>query len=53
VRDVLERGGYAVAEARDGAEALRFLERDVPLLVISDIVMPQADGFGRGSGGPA
>ncbi|HUS67586.1 MAG TPA: diguanylate cyclase [Kofleriaceae bacterium] len=42
---LLEAHGYGVMSARDGSEALRTTERDSPSLVISDVVMPQVDGF--------
>lgn len=45
LRNVLERAGYAVAEADNGKEAIgviRAIELD---LVITDIVMPETDGF--------
>jgi two-component system, cell cycle sensor histidine kinase and response regulator CckA len=45
-RSVLVRAGYAVVEARDGAEALHVLEdpsRRVDL-VLSDLVMPRSGG---------
>jgi len=43
----LERAGYAVLEAEDGAEALRVLERwgGGVALVLSDIRMPNLDGI--------
>ena len=43
---LLEKNGFAVAVAADGREALARLERRVPALVISDVVMPELDGYG-------
>ncbi|HWO42588.1 MAG TPA: response regulator [Candidatus Eisenbacteria bacterium] len=45
IRDLLRSEGYEVAEAGDGAHALRLLERDRFDLVISDFVMPRLDGL--------
>jgi CheY-like chemotaxis protein len=44
-RRLLERGGFAVAEAATGAEALRDAERLRPDLVLLDIQLPDRDGF--------
>ena len=43
---VLERAGYAVAEARDGVEALELLNQGLGWFdaVVSDIVMPRLNG---------
>jgi len=37
--------GYRVAVARNGSEALDRITSDAPDLVVSDILMPQMDGF--------
>ncbi|MFN0035953.1 MAG: two-component regulator propeller domain-containing protein [Saprospiraceae bacterium] len=37
--------GYRIAEAADGAEGIQMAIELVPDLVISDLVMPQKDGF--------
>jgi len=42
---VLERNGYRFATARNGREALAAIAARPPLLVISDVVMPEMDGF--------
>ena len=46
VREALRRGGYAVLEARDGAEALRLAENyGGPIhLLLTDVVMPNLGG---------
>ncbi|HKF74484.1 MAG TPA: response regulator [Stellaceae bacterium] len=41
----LERQGHAVAEASDGAEALRILAARAIDLVITDLLMPETDGI--------
>lgn len=41
----LKRAGYAVAEYADGLEAERALERELPDLVILDVMLPGMDGF--------
>src|SRR6266704_133988 len=38
----LEAAGYHV---RDGAQALEAIERDAPLLVLLDVMLPRMDGF--------
>ena len=45
LRDVLEAEGYAVATAANGLEALRAVYQSRPALVISDIAMPEMDGW--------
>jgi two-component system chemotaxis sensor kinase CheA len=44
-RSILERGGYAVRTASDGAEALAMLTEQPADLVVTDIEMPNIDGF--------
>jgi len=43
---LLEQHGYSVTAAANGREALALLDRRKPTLVISDIVMPELDGYG-------
>lgn len=43
--DILEGAGHGVTEARDGAEALAFLERTTFDLVLTDRRMPAVDGL--------
>jgi len=45
VRDMLERDGWAVAEAENGAEGLKQLEIKRPTVVLLDLTMPVMDGF--------
>lgn len=45
IRDVLDMAGYKVQLAENGQEALRVLNRFRPDLIISDIMMPEMDGF--------
>lgn len=46
LRAQLEAEGHAVLEAGDGVEALAVLERERVEAIISDILMPNLDGFG-------
>lgn len=41
----LQEHGYEVITASDGSEALMRAERDLPDLIILDIVMPKRSGF--------
>jgi DNA-binding response OmpR family regulator len=49
VRDVvvryLRRDGFATLEAATGEEAMRLLEREVPSLVVLDVMLPGTDGL--------
>jgi two-component system chemotaxis sensor kinase CheA len=44
-RSILERGGYSVRAASDGAEALAMLAEQPADLVVTDLEMPNVDGF--------
>jgi two-component system chemotaxis sensor kinase CheA len=44
-RSILERGGYSVRTASDGAEALAMLVDQPADLVVTDLEMPNVDGF--------
>src|SRR3954466_4890531 len=46
LRHALERQGHAVIEARDQAEAIKTLQETQPALVLSDLRLPEGDGFG-------
>ena len=45
VRDYLERAGYHVIDARDGATALQVARRDKPDLIVLDLMLPAVDGL--------
>jgi len=45
LRSNLEERGYAVISAADGEEALNIIERELPDLIILDVMMPKMDGF--------
>ncbi|MBC8317876.1 MAG: response regulator, partial [Desulfobulbaceae bacterium] len=42
----LRKKGYVVLEANDGAEALEIFRAEKPDLILSDLRMPEMDGFG-------
>jgi len=44
IRINLEMNGYNVLLANDGKEALKVISRQIPDLIISDILMPNMDG---------
>jgi len=44
-RSILETAGYTVVTARDGVEGLKMLREQKPDLVLTDIEMPNMDGF--------
>src|SRR3989454_1639732 len=46
MRDLLERDGYAVTEARDGAQALDQVDRVGPDIIVLDLNLPGLDGYG-------
>ncbi|MGE5400991.1 MAG: LytR/AlgR family response regulator transcription factor [Ignavibacteriales bacterium] len=45
LRDLLEINGYTVSLASDGIEGLKNAKKDLPDLIICDIMMPRLDGF--------
>ncbi|MCX7609468.1 MAG: response regulator [Anaerolineales bacterium] len=45
LRTLLAASGYEVLEASNGVEALDLARRERPDLILSDILMPQMDGF--------
>jgi len=45
VKDYLELRGYEVTTAKNGREALRVLEKNIPNLIICDVMMPEMDGY--------
>jgi len=46
IRLVLEREGYVVSEAPDGAEGIRLFREKPADLIITDLIMPNKDGIG-------
>jgi putative two-component system response regulator len=42
---LLTRAGYTVHAARDGEAALELVSRELPDLVLSDVLMPRIDGY--------
>ena len=46
LRHALERQGHAVLEARDQPEAVKHLQQAQPAVVLSDLRLPDGDGFG-------
>ena len=45
VSGILADAGYAVREAKNGAEALKLFGESRPDLVLLDVMMPKSDGF--------
>lgn len=45
LRIVLEEEGYRVAEAGDGNQAFKTIDREVPDLVVLDMLLPDKDGL--------
>jgi type II secretory ATPase GspE/PulE/Tfp pilus assembly ATPase PilB-like protein/CheY-like chemotaxis protein len=45
MKDLLEREGYTVAEARDGVQALDQVDRLAPDVIILDLNLPGIDGY--------
>ncbi len=45
LRNLLQRGGFTVTVARNGVEALDWLAGHTPDIVVSDIIMPEMDGY--------
>jgi DNA-binding NarL/FixJ family response regulator len=45
VQDYLEMRGYVVITAKNGKDALKVLEKDLPHLIICDVMMPEMDGY--------
>lgn len=45
VKDYLEFRGYEVVTAENGREALEILEKEIPDMIICDVMMPEMDGY--------
>jgi type II secretory ATPase GspE/PulE/Tfp pilus assembly ATPase PilB-like protein/CheY-like chemotaxis protein len=46
MRDLLEREGFTVHEARDGVQALDEVDRHAPDIIVLDLNLPGLDGYG-------
>jgi type II secretory ATPase GspE/PulE/Tfp pilus assembly ATPase PilB-like protein/ActR/RegA family two-component response regulator len=46
MKDLLEREGYIVSEARDGVQALDEVDRTGPDVIVLDLNLPGLDGYG-------
>jgi two-component system response regulator (stage 0 sporulation protein F) len=44
MRDLLEREGFTVQEARDGVQALDEVDRHAPDIIVLDLNLPGLDG---------
>ncbi len=45
MKDLLEREGYLVSEARDGVQALDEVDRHAPDIIVLDLNLPGLDGY--------
>jgi DNA-binding NarL/FixJ family response regulator len=45
LKDYLEFQGYQVMTVNNGCQALELLEKDIPDIVICDVMMPEVDGY--------
>lgn len=45
LRFILEKHGFCVADAANGIEAKELIKRKKPAVIISDVVMPEMDGY--------
>ncbi|HAG82858.1 MAG TPA: response regulator [Cyanobacteria bacterium UBA12227] len=46
IRKAVQEGGYEVIEAANGLECLEMVATNSPDCIISDLLMPELDGFG-------
>jgi CheY-like chemotaxis protein len=44
-KETLEREGFSIFIARDGAEAIKMLKDLVPDMILLDLMMPKVNGF--------
>lgn len=44
-KDLLERDGYTVIEARDGEDGIKKAKIESPDVIVADLAMPKMDGF--------
>lgn len=42
---MFERHGFIAAGASNGLDAIQFVRKNIPDLIITDIIMPQMDGY--------
>ncbi|MEM9213469.1 MAG: response regulator [Cyanobacteria bacterium P01_F01_bin.150] len=45
VGSILQRAGYKISTARNGAEGLRIVQDQMPNLILTDLMMPQMSGL--------
>lgn len=45
LRSTLQKEGYRIAAANNGHVALRFLQKELPDLILLDVMMPELNGF--------
>lgn len=45
LRSTLQKEGYRIAAANNGQVALRYLQKEVPDLILLDVMMPEINGF--------
>jgi signal transduction histidine kinase len=45
LQHILEKNGYDATVVSNGSEALRSIRKSKPMIVISDIIMPEMDGY--------
>jgi DNA-binding NarL/FixJ family response regulator len=46
LKDYLEFQGYQVTTVNNGCQALALLEKDIPDMIVCDVMMPELDGYG-------
>jgi two-component system, cell cycle sensor histidine kinase and response regulator CckA len=45
LQDILDSEGYTVISTKNGKEALDYMKKEKPDIIITDILMPEIDGF--------